>query len=249
MIQTIIIDDEADARKALSRLLEKYCPEVEVIAQCTSGQEGLVAIQQHQPELVFLDVQMPHMTGFELLETLGNPPFSVIFTTAYDTYAIKAIKFSALDYLLKPIDIDDLRAAIRRFTDQQQKDLLTQQYQTLLSHTQQQNNPLQRLAIPTLDGMVFVAVADMIHCQADGSYTQIYLAGQEQMLVSKTLKEFEQLLSGSGFCRVHHASLINLKHIQKYVKGEGGYVILSEGYQVNVSRRRKEEFLRQLTIL
>ncbi|MEM9723671.1 MAG: response regulator, partial [Bacteroidota bacterium] len=243
MIRTLIIDDEEDARQALKLTLEKYCPEVQLIAECKSAKEGIAAISQLQPELIFLDIQMPQMSGFELLEQVESIDFEVIFVTAHDHYAIKAIKFSALDYLLKPIDIDELRYTLKRFKEQPRNQ---SQYDSVLKNIKNPEGRMERLAIPTLEGIEFLETADIIYCEAEGNYTHLFLQRGKKLLVSKKLKDFEQVLSETGFCRVHHAYLINLKHIQKYVKGEGGYVLLHEGHQAPVSRRKKEEFLRRI---
>ena len=242
MIQSIIIDDETDAREALRLALDKYCPEVEVLAACETPENGIEAIANMQPDLVFLDVQMPHMSGFDLLEEIGEINFAVIFVTAYDRYAIKAIKFSALDYLLKPVDPDDLVSAIRKAENRQHR---SYQYQSVLNNIKQQKN-IDKLAIPDAQGIMFVDTSNIICCQADGNYTMLYLAGGKTTLVSKPLKDFEAMLSESGFIRVHHAALINIKHIQKYMKGDGGYVIMTEDLHVDISRRKKEAFLQQL---
>lgn len=245
MIHCLIIDDESDAREALKLAVEKYCPEVEVIAACETPKKGLEAILNLQPDLVFLDVEMPGMSGFDLLQQLEDISFAVIFVTAYNRYAIKAIKFSALDYLLKPVDPDDLVRAVRKAKDWQHQKELTFRYQSVLSNIKNQQLNMDKLAIPDSEGIIFVETADIICCRADGNYTMLYLIGGKTILVSKPLKDFEAMLSNHGFSRVHHAALINMKHIQKYVKGDGGYVILSDNHHVDVSRRKKEAFLRQ----
>lgn len=246
MIRSIIIDDEADAREALKLTIEKYCPGVEILSSCSSPEEGLKTIQNYQPDLVFLDVQMPNQSGFDLLEQIADMNFAVIFVTAYNHYAIKAIKFSALDYLLKPVDPDDLVSAVQRVEKWQNMSNQTYRYKSLLRNIQHESRNIERLAIPTHDGMVFFETANIICCRADGNYTALYLTGNNHMLVSKPLTDFDQMLSDSGFFRIHHSALINMKHIQKYVKGDGGYVVLSENHHVDVSRRKKEAFLQQL---
>ena len=243
-IKAIIVDDEADSRDVLAMAIANYCPDIEVAQLCATPQEGITAIQNEQPDVVFLDVQMPHMSGFELLERVGEIDFEVIFVTAYDKYAIKAIKCSALDYLLKPIDIDDLLQAARKIGQRQQQTGRQQRHQALADNTKLKDGQVGQLAIPTQEGIVFLHTKDIVYCQADGNYTLIYQTGQQKTLVSKSLKEFEQTLLHSGFCRVHHAYLVNLAHIQKYIRGEGGYIVLSEGYHVDVSRRKKEEFMK-----
>lgn len=249
MIRALIIDDEEDAREALRLSIKQYCPEVQLMAVCASPEEGLRAIQEHTPELVFLDIQMPRMSGFDLLQQLAPVPFEVVFVTAHDQYAIKAIRFSALDYLLKPIDIDDLMQAVHKVQQRLQQKNSTYQYQSVLHNMRFKPGKIDRLAVPSFEGIDFFDLADIIYCQADGNYTILHLTHQNSPLISKNLKDFESLLAESGFCRVHHSSLINIKHVQKYVKGEGGYVILTDGHHVDISRRKKEVFLSMLSRL
>lgn len=246
MIRTLIIDDEEDAREALQMSIELYCPHINLLDTCASAEDGLRAISEHQPDLVFLDIQMPRLTGFDLLQQLANIPFEVIFVTAHDQYAIKAIRFSALDYLLKPVDVDDLMQAVRRAEPRLHQSNRTFQYQSLVHNSQFSHGNINRLAVPSADGIEFLDPNDIVYCQADGNYTTLYLINRNKRLISKNLKEFECLLAESGFCRVHHSSLINLKHIKKYIKGEGGYVILTDEHHVDVSRRKKEIFLGML---
>ncbi len=246
MIRTLLIDDEADGRESLKIAVEKYCPEVSIGGICETPEQGLTAIQNLKPELVFLDVQMPHMSGFDLLQALSPVTFEVIFVTAHDQYAIKAIRFSALDYLLKPVDVEDLLHAVGKVQERLQRKNSVHQYQSVLNNMQYRAKKIERLAVPTLEGVEFYNTDDIIYCQADGNYTRLFLKGKPTQLVSRNLKDFESLLAASGFCRVHHASLINMKHIQKYVKGEGGYAIMTDNHPVDISRRKKEEFLRLL---
>ncbi len=246
MINAIIIDDEADGRETLRMAIEKYCPEVSVLGVCATPEEGLAAIRNQKPDLVFLDVQMPHMSGFDLLQQLLPLSFEVIFVTAHDQYAIKAIRFSALDYLLKPVDIDDLMHAVKKAEERLQHKNSAYQYQSVVNNIQIRSGKIEKLAVPSLEGIDFFNTDDIIFCQADGNYTNLFLTNKKSKLISRNLKDFESLLAGSGFCRVHHSYLINMKHIKKYVKGEGGYVILSHDHHVDISRRKKEEFLKML---
>jgi len=245
MLRTILIDDEADGRESLRLALEKYCPEVAIVGICENAETGKKAIEKLQPDLVFLDVQMPRISGFDLLQQLTRISFGVIFVTAFDRYAIKAIKFSALDYLLKPIDIDELLNAVHK-ASQQSFPVQRHVYQSVFSNSQHRLGKIEKVAVPTHDGIDFYPTDDIIYCQADGSYTTLFLRGKPKQLICKKLIEFEHLLAESGFFRVHHSSLINLKHVQKYIRGEGGYVILTDNFHVDVSRRRKEEFLQLL---
>ena len=243
MINALIIDDEADGREALQIAVEKYCPEVTIKGTYATPEQGMHAIKQVNPDLVFLDVQMPQMSGFDVLQQLMPLTFEVIFVSAHDRYAIKAIKFSALDYLLKPVDVDDLMHAVKKVKERLHQKNNSYQYQSVLNNIQLKSGRIEKLAIPSLDGIDFFNTDDIIYCRADGSYTTLFLKDKPDCLVSKNLKDFENILTESGFCRVHHSFLINLKHVQKYVKGDGGYVLLTDGHHVDISRRKKDEFL------
>jgi len=247
IIKTIIIDDEEDGREAL-RMAADYCPQLEIIAVCESAHDGLKAISEKKPDLVFLDIQMPHMSGFEMLQQLKTVDFQVIFVTAFDQYAIKAIKFSALDYLLKPIDIDELQTAVKKINVSENSDQNEYQLQALYKNIPKNKVVSKRFAVPTLEGLLFLNSSEIIFCKADGNYTTIYLTGKRELVVSKALGDFEEFLESEGFYRIHHSYLININHLQEYVKGEGGYVKLTEGYHADVSRRKKEQFLKQLQL-
>jgi two-component system LytT family response regulator len=242
----LIIDDEEDARESLRLLLGKFCPEVEILEICAGPKEGLKAIEAHSPDLVFLDVQMPHMSGFDMLEKIKAPSFQTVFVTAHDKYAIKAIRFSALDYLMKPVDVDDLVSAVARAGSIEDEEK-SSGYESILHNVRNRLGQEGKLAVPTSDGMEFIDLKDIVYCTADGSYTALHMDGRKDMLISKSLKDFEGILDPSVYCRVHHGSIINLGHISKYVKGEGGYAIMSNGEHVDISRRKKEEFMRLIS--
>jgi two-component system LytT family response regulator len=203
----------------------------------------VAGITEKAPDLVFLDVQMPGMSGFDVLQKLTSVTFDIIFVSAYDRYAINAIRFSALDYLLKPVDVDELVNAVRRVKDKRDRKGKNFSVQSVLHNVKFGANQVRRLAVPSFDGVDFFDAKDIIFCKAEGSYTTVYLIGGIQKVVSRNLKDFENVLSDSGFCRVHHSYLVNLQHVQRYVRGEGGYVMLTEDHHVDVSRRKKEEFL------
>jgi len=243
MIEAVIVDDEEDGREALRLALQKFCPDVRIKAVYGIPEEAVVGIKELEPDLVFIDVQMPGMSGFDVLQKLTSVSFDVIFVSAFDRYAIKAIKFSALDYLLKPVDVDELVGAVGRVRDRQDKKGKSFLVESVLHNVKFGTNQVRRLAVPSFDGVDFFDAKDIIFCKAEGSYTAVFLTGGLQKLVSRNLKDFENLLSDSGFCRVHHSFLINLQHVQRYVRGEGGYVMLTENHHVDVSRRKKEEFL------
>jgi two-component system LytT family response regulator len=243
MINTILIDDERDGLEDLQEAIAKYCPEVSVMGAFNVPSEGLKAIQQLKPHLVFLDVQMPGTSGFELLQKLSPVSFDVIFVSAYDRYAIKAIKFSALDYLLKPVDIDELIQAVSRVQRRMFQLQHHSSVQSVIQNVQHHSGRIERLAVPSAEGIDIFDVDDIIFCKADSCYTHIYLVKGQRKVVTKVLKDFEDVLSDSGFCRVHNSFLVNLRHVKRYVRGEGGYVTLTDDHHVDISRRRKDEFL------
>ena len=246
MINAIIIDDESKGRLALREKLSAYCPQIQIMAEATNGQEALILIHHHKPQLIFLDIEMPRMNGFEMLNELPDKNFHIIFTTAYDQYAIKAIKYAAFDYLLKPIDIEELRAAVTKI-EVQENNQTKKQVELLQQNMQQPKKQLSKLAIPTLDGLMFYNISDIIHLEANSNYTNIYLVNKIKITASKTLKEFEDLLPDDIFFRTHHSHLINLNYIKRYIKGDGGQIELQNGSFVDVARRKKEEFLKAIS--
>lgn len=245
-VRAIIVDDEEYSCESLQTLLERYCPEVTVIDVCTSGEAALKSINKHAPDLLFLDIEMPHMNGFELLKKLDAVTFQLIFTTSYDQYAIKAIRFSALDYLLKPIDREELKGAVGKAI-QKLEQPLPQQLNILLQKLSNSSASVQKIALPTMEGLQMVPVDTIIHCASDSNYTNLFLRGGKKIIVSKTLKDIEEMLEDYSFLRVHHSHLVNTNEIERYIKGEGGYLILSDGTSVDVSRSRKEQLLQRLS--
>ena len=243
MIKAIIVDDEPYCCEALSILLDRYCPQVNVAGSYHSGAEALVAIREQPPQLLFLDIEMPRMNGFELLEKIKDVPLQLIFTTSYDQYAIKAIRFSALDYLLKPIDREELLRSVEKV---QQRLLFPLQIDMLFQKLQNPSHLFNKIAIPTMEGLQMVAVDHIMYCTSDSNYTILSLKNQQKVVASRTLKEIEELLEDHSFLRVHHSNLINLNEVCKYVKGEGGYLVMSDGASINVSRSRKENLLKKL---
>lgn len=248
MIRTVLIDDEQHCRETLSNMLEKHFSDrVDLLAQCATVEEGVATIKRLKPRLIFLDVEIGNSTGFNLLEQLDDFDFEVIFTTAHNHYAMQAIKFSALDFLLKPFGVDDMNEALNRLQDKINTHDANEQFKILFENLKKMNNPAKKLALPTLNGINFVPIQDIIRCESDVNYTTFYLINKNKILVAKTLKEFEEMLEGYNFFRVHNSHLINLSHIKNYVKGEGGIVTMVDDSSVDVSRRRKEEFLRKLS--
>jgi len=244
MIRAILIDDEVHCLDTLSMLLSDYCPDVQVVERCMSAKQALVAIQRHQPALIFLDIEMPTMNGFDLLEQFSEIPFAVIFTTSYDQYAIKAIRFSALDYLLKPIDAKELVVAVNKVKGQKQLPA-AEQFQMLLNQVQHKETGFKKIAVPTSEGFELIPAEQVVRCEADDNYTHLFLKNKNKVVASRTLKEMEeQLQDFNCFLRVHHSYLVNLNEVTKYVRGEGGYLIMSDGATVNVSRSRKEALMK-----
>lgn len=245
MMTAIIVDDEVYSCETLSMLLARYCPGIHVITICHSGTEALKEIQAHKPELVFLDIEMPHMNGFELLEKLNEKNFELIFTTSYDQYAIKAIRFSALDYLLKPIDREELVRAVEKAIQKQQRPF-QQQLEILLQKLHQPAAPILKIALPTMDGLQMIPVQNIISCESDSNYTIILQKNKLKTIASRTMKEVEEMLEDHAFLRVHHSYIVNLNEVEKYMKGEGGYLTMSDGSKIDVSRSRKEMLLKKL---
>ena len=202
---------------------------------------SIALIEKEQPNLVFLDVEMDDMTGFEMLERLDSIDFKVIFTTSFDKYAIKAIRFSALDYLLKPVGKEDLIAAIERAHLEPQK-LQNEQVKELAEIGKSKSAKIERIALTTADGLIFKNISDIIRCESDRNYTTVHLVSKEKLIVSKTLKEIDDTLDGSGFFRAHHSHLINLNHISRFVRSDGGYVVMQNNDNISIARNRKEEF-------
>jgi two-component system, LytTR family, response regulator len=240
----IIVDDEKHCREVIQHLLQKYCAEITVIASCASGNEALLCIEKASPDILFLDIEMPGMNGFELIEKIPQPGFEIIFTTAYNEYAIKAIKHSALDYLLKPVDKDELIEAVQR-AKSHQFTLAAQRVNNLVQLLNAKNN--KRFAVPSSEGLIMVDADNIIYCESDSAYCKIFFNNNPKpLLISKTLKEVEDVLSPADFCRIHNSYLVNLKAVQRYIRGEGGEVVLNNGQHLPVSRTRKQDFLNLL---
>ncbi len=240
-MRAILLDDEPDSVHVLRKLLEKHCPDVEILAACTDSEEGLALIRQHHPDLIFLDIEMPRLNGFQVLEALGDQRFLLIFTTAYDQYAVRAFKFSALDYLLKPIDPQELVIAVgkareRRETDRRQLDILQQQL------AQPHRRLAGKIALPNQHGFTFVEVGTILYVESDGSYSKIHLSNGEVYLVTKAIGEVGEVLEGEQFYRAHRQFIVNLNFIREYVRGDGGYVVMQDGKTVSIARNRKDEF-------
>jgi two-component system LytT family response regulator len=248
MIKALIIDDEEHCiDRLINLLIPSYEKLIEIVGSAQYVEQGIQAITLLKPELVFLDVQIHEKTGFDLLRALPEINFAIIFTTAYEKFAIQAIKFSAIDYLLKPIDGDDLNIALLKLISDTSKKIMSQKIDTLLQNTQKNSRSPKKIIVPTITGFEFLDIADIIRCQSDINYTTIYLRDKQKLVVAKTLKEFEELLAGHSFFRIHNSHLINMAFIKSYNRGKGGSVILSDGSEIEVSYRRKDDFLKRLS--
>ena len=245
VITAIIIDDERHSCDALNMLLAKCCFQVHVVAICHSGEEGIKKISETKAQLVFLDIEMPSMNGFQMLEQLPAINFEIIFTTSYDQYAVTAFKFSALDYLLKPVDREELEKAIQKVS-KKINPLVPQQLEILLQKINQPSTAVQRIALPTMQGLEFVPVDSIVSCSSSNNYTEFFLTDKRRLLVSRTLKEIEDMLANHSFLRVHNSHVVNLNAITRYVKGEGGYLLMTDGSTIDVSRSRKELLMQKL---
>ena len=245
MIKAIIIDDEQHCIDSLAADLLRYCGNVETVAKCLSAKEGILAIKKHRPELVFLDVEMPWMNGFEMLEILDYIDFYIVFTTAYDKFAAKAFRISAVDYLLKPIDSTELKNAVQKVEEKMQAPVGNVNIQNLL-HNIRQPAEQQKIALPTRDGYEFAQVNSILYCSAEGAYTKVVFSNKHWLLISKTLGDIEEMLPAAIFTRIHHSTIVNVNSISKYHRTDGGYVVLNTEEKLMVSKARKEALLQRL---
>jgi two-component system LytT family response regulator len=245
-MKCIIIDDEIHCIGTLEILLQKYFPEIEIIATCKNGAEGILAIEKCKPDFILLDISMPKMNGFEMLSRIKKLDFSTIFTTAYDNYAIEAFKVSAIDYLLKPIEKTDLRRAISKLQKGIDPNAIQAQLHSFLENFGSMNANFPNLALPTLSGYEMVKIEDIVHIESDSNYSVIYFLDGTKKTITRTLKELEIQLKSYSFVRIHRSNMINLLHLREYIKGEGGYVILKNGQHLDVSRRKKEQLINSL---
>ena len=235
-----------NSRNSLRQKIMNHCPGIDIIAECEDGEEGILAIEENKPDIVFLDVEMPRMNGFVLLQRLSNRDFEVIFTTAYDHYAIRAIRFSALDYLVKPIEVEELKSALERARQKRQQHVPDQRIDNLLHNLLEEQASNSRIAIPSMEGLQLINISDTIYLEAESNYTIFFMKENNKITVSKTLKDFEELLPQAIFIRIHHSYIINKKSIRKYIRGEGGQVVMTNGRTLDVARRKKEEFLKAI---
>ncbi|HOY47979.1 MAG TPA: LytTR family DNA-binding domain-containing protein [Flavobacteriales bacterium] len=241
-LRALLIDDITEARNNLRRDIADWCPDIEIIGEADGVISGAKEIRKQKPDLVFLDIQMQDGSGFDLLDILGEMKLHVIFTTASDAFAVKAFRYAAVDYLLKPIDPDELKNAVAKINNQSNSN----ENLSLLKQQLSSKKQTDRIALHTLEKIHVVTVDEIIHCESDDNYTRFYFQDKSKLLVTKTLKEFDELLSPLGFLRVHQSHLINLKQVKEFIKGEGGYLIMKDGSNIPVSTRKKQEVIEKL---
>lgn len=242
MINCIIIDDEAKNIKLLKNMLDMYCPAVHILATDTDAKNGLLLIDELQPQLVFLDVEMPHLNGFDLLKKLEPVHFETIFVTAYSHYAVEAFEHHATGYITKPINTEKLIAAVNKAIKRIEEKNINKNLFSLLEQNTKQAAP-DKIPLSTSNGLIFVKLADILFCESSGNYTSFYLNNDKKIMVSRQLGEYEKLLPETNFTRIHDKYIINLVYIKEYIKGSGGEVVLENGRELPVASRRKEEFL------
>ncbi len=247
MIKVLIVDDERKCREVLSNLLDKFFDNVKIVDMVDSVEGALSAVSHHHPDLVFLDIEMPNGDGFEFLDRCKDIDFEIIFVTAYDQYAIKAFEFSAIDYLLKPINLVKLKEAIDKFQDRSEFAIEKQKFEVLLENLKDQSKNVNgKIGLPTTTGILFVNVSDIIRCKSFDHYTHFYTKDGQEIVVSKILKDYDTLLSSHGFFRVHQSHLINLQQISKYIKVDGSYVEMADGSTIPIAKRKREIFNRAI---
>lgn len=244
-MRTLIIDDEPDCRNATRLTIQKYCPDIQIIGEATGVADGLSAIRNLNPELMLLDVQMQDGTGFDLIEKLGHFQMKIIFITSFDTFALKAFRCSAVDYILKPIEPEFLIKAIAKARETQTSKLFQQQIEILLN----KNAPSKRMALPVQDGLIMIETEQIAYCESDSNYTTFIMANGAKYVVSRTMKDFEDVFPDASFMRIHKSYLVNIKFITRYIKGDGGEVVMQNKVTLPVSRLRKEALIDRLKSL
>lgn len=241
ILKAVIIEDDQNSSLLLKHFLEKSFDDIEIMAICATGFEGLKAIQEHTPEIIFLDIDMPKLSGFEMLELIDTKDFEVIITTAYEDYAIQAFKVSAVDYLLKPIDEKTLILAVEKAKKRRRSKIMDNLFDNISEDLAAQKAPSKKLVLPTFNGMEFVNLEEIVYCRSEGCYTHILQFGKKEILVSKRLKDIQEKLTPEFFVRVHKSYLINTNHVEKFVKSEGGYFVMTNNDHVPLSRSKREE--------
>lgn len=247
-MRTIIIDDEPKNIRILRKLLEDYCSEVNIVAEASNVEVAHKIIKELSPDLVFLDIEMPFGNAFDLLDKLKPVSFEVIFVTAFNDYALKALKYSALDYLLKPVNIEELKQSVQRALERIQSKGINEKLNNLLYNLQKPQAIMQKLALPSAEGLIFIHIDKIARCEASGAYTIIFTRSGDKITTSRNIKDYEDLLPDGLFYRVHNSHIVNLNCIKKYYRGRGGYIEMEDGTTIEVATRRKEGFLKHFGI-
>ena len=240
------MDDELSSLQNLEQKLVEFCPDVEVLATAQKPEDAILLVRQHNPDVIFLDIEMPRMNGFRMLDELGELDFDIIFTTAYAHYAVDAIRISAFDYLMKPIAIKDLQNAVERLA-KQKTGKTKEKLEVLKTAAAAVKSQEEKIAIPTSEGLEFINIKNIMHIESSSNYSKIFFTDGKNLLVTKLLKDFEDMLVPYNFFRVHNSHLINLTYMKKYIRGEGGQVVMQNGDVIDVARRKKEEFLKAIS--
>ncbi|SHJ84327.1 LytR/AlgR family response regulator transcription factor [Pseudozobellia thermophila] len=246
MLNAIIVDDERHCRDALENLVAKHRSFLDLKSSVSTVSAAIEAIETFGPDVVFLDVHLQNETGFDLLKQLDRIDFYIIFTTAYEAYAVNAFKYSAFDYLLKPIDPDEFQETLNRLRDRRNEENHAKKLEVLFHNFEARFDGVKKIAIPTVKDFTFLNVSDVVRCESDGNYTHIFTARGKKLTSTRTLKYFEEFLGDVQFFRIHKSHYVNLAHVEKYIKGKGGYVVMSDGARLEVAVRRKDDFLRRL---
>ena len=249
MIRALLVDDSPGSLRTLRNLLKRYCPQVEVVGEALSAGDGYEKVLTLQPDLLFLDIEMPGGSGFDLLEMAIDCAFEVIFVTAFDHYALEAIRHCALDYVLKPVGHKRLQEAVSRAEQRLAEQGIQNRFAQLLEQIPQTEPALERLSLPQVNGFLFIPIHQILYCLADGIYSKVLLKDQRELLTTRRLKELEEMLEKKGFFRIHRSILINLDFVEEYIRGEGGWVVMADGNRLNVSRNKKDDLLKRLKIL
>ena len=243
MIHYVLIDDEPKNTRILNKMLEEFCPDTSCAGTAASAEEAEELIRRVRPDLVFLDIQLPKEDAFDLLERLLPVKFEIIFVTAFNDFAVKAFRYSALDYLLKPVNIHELNAAVQRAAEKLQQRDLNDRLHHLLANIHSPKPTPHKLALPNPECLTFISIEDIVRCEASGGYTYFYMCNGEKLLSTRTIKEYEELLPSELFLRIHNSHIVNLQHVKKYYKGRGGYIEMDGQITIEVSTRRRNEFL------
>jgi two-component system LytT family response regulator len=246
MIRAILIDDEVNALKSLQWEIETFCPWIDICACYSNPVEAVKGIDRIKPDCIFLDIEMPEMDGFQMLHNLKFRDFELIFTTAYDSYALKAIKEKAVDYLLKPIDSDDLQKAAERILEKKKNNKLGEQLKYIMQDLRRRDE-IKKIPLSFNDKTIFINANDIIYCKSDGNYTELFLQGNKKEVLSKKIKDVEALINNRGFFRAHHSYLVNLSCVNEFIKSDGQYLVLEDGSTIPVSRSKKNDLLQLLS--